>query len=72
MIGTGKFSIVYRCTEKATGKSYALKDISTEKLDAQAIATIDNESEIMKILKHPQIVNYNTTIRSKDRIYIVA
>ena len=29
MIGTGKFSIVYRCTDKDTGKTYALKDIST-------------------------------------------
>ena len=26
----------------------------------------------MKILSHPQIVKYNTTIRSKEHIYIVA
>jgi serine/threonine protein kinase len=72
MIGTGKFSIVYRCIDKETGKSYALKDISTEKLDPQAIAVLDNESEIMKLLQHPQIVRYNRTIRSKEHIYIVA
>jgi serine/threonine protein kinase len=72
MIGTGKFSIVYRCTDKLTGKVYALKDISTEKLTAKQEATLDNESEIMKILSHPQIVKYNTTIRSKEHIYIVA
>lgn len=42
MIGTGKFSIVYRCTDKETGKNYALKDISTEKLNAHAIAVLDN------------------------------
>lgn len=43
-IGTGKFSIVYRCTDKQTGKLYALKDISTEKLTAKQQATLDNES----------------------------
>lgn len=26
----------------------------------------------MKILSHPQIVKYNTTIRSKEHIYIIA
>lgn len=72
MIGTGKFSIVYRCTDKETGKSYALKDISTVKLDPQAIAIFENESEIMKLLKHPQIVRYNNTIRSKEHVYIIA
>lgn len=35
MIGTGKFSIVYRCTDKKAGKVYALKDISTDKLTAK-------------------------------------
>jgi serine/threonine protein kinase len=58
MIGTGKFSIVYRCTSKATSKSFALKDINTEKLTNQAIAILDNESEIMKVISHPQIVKY--------------
>ena len=41
-IGTGKFSIVYRCIDKETGKTYALKDISTEKLTAEQEATLDN------------------------------
>jgi serine/threonine protein kinase len=72
MIGTGKFSIVYRCTSKESGRSFALKDISTEKLTSQAIATLDNESEIMKIISHPQIVKYQETIRSKAHIYIIA
>ena len=26
----------------------------------------------MKILEHPQIIKYNTTIRSKEHIYIIA
>lgn len=72
VIGTGKFSIVYRCTEKKSGKCYALKDISIEKLTPQAIGTINNESEIMKVISHPQIVKYQETIMSKTHIYIIA
>ena len=30
-----------------------------------------NESEIMKIIDHPQIVKYKETIKTKTRIYIV-
>jgi serine/threonine protein kinase len=41
-------------------------------LNAQAIATLNNESEIMKIISHPQIVKYQETIRSKAHIYIIA
>ena len=34
-IGVGKFSIVYRCTEKATGEEYAIKVIETFKLNEE-------------------------------------
>lgn len=36
VIGTGKFSIVYKCIEKSTGKIYALKVVELEKLTKNA------------------------------------
>lgn len=36
MIGTGKYSVVYRCVYKSTGKSYALKVVELDKLNENA------------------------------------
>jgi serine/threonine protein kinase len=33
-IGTGKFSVVYRCKHNIENKEYALKEIATFKLEA--------------------------------------
>lgn len=71
MIGTGKFSIVYKCIEKSTGKVFALKVVELEKLTKNAREAISNESEVLKILNHPQIVKYVDTIYSKTHEYII-
>lgn len=42
VIGTGKFSIVYKCIEKNTNKVYALKAIDLEKLTPQGRKAITN------------------------------
>lgn len=70
-IGTGKFSIVYKCVEKSTHKTFALKVIDIEKLTPQGRKAISNESETMKILNHPQIVKYKETIHTKNFEYII-
>lgn len=49
MIGTGKFSIVYKCIERSTEKQYALKVVELEKLTEnarQAIRYIKNNTEM--------------------------
>ena len=71
VIGTGRFSIVYKCIEKATQKTYALKVIDLEKLTPQGRKFISNESETMKILNHPQIIKYKETLRTKNFEYII-
>ena len=71
VIGTGKFSIVYICKHKLTNKNYALKVIDLTKLSIQERKAINNESETMKILNHPQIVKYKETIRTKNFEYII-
>lgn len=72
VIGTGQFSIVYRCVEKKSGRCYALKDIALDKLKSEAVAILNNESELMRIINYPQIVKHQETIRSKTHIYIIA
>ncbi|KFM79112.1 Myosin light chain kinase, smooth muscle, partial [Stegodyphus mimosarum] len=53
-LGRGKFGTVYRCTEKATGKIFAAKFITTPK--PQDRKDVEREVEIMTILQHPRLL----------------
>lgn len=50
----GKFGTVHRCSEKATGKVFAAKFITTTK--PQDRADVEREVEIMTILQHPRLL----------------
>ncbi|GFU84430.1 myosin light chain kinase, smooth muscle [Trichonephila clavipes] len=53
-LGRGKFGTVHRCTEKATGKVFAAKFITTMK--PQDRLDVEREVEIMTILQHPRLL----------------
>jgi len=55
-IGRGGFSIVYNGTSKATGKKVAIKVIDKKKQDGEQLVLLQREIDIMKRLKHPNIV----------------
>jgi len=55
-IGRGGFSIVYDGTSKATGKKVAIKVIDKKKQDGEQLVLLQREIDIMKRLKHPNIV----------------
>jgi len=55
-IGRGGFSIVYDGTAKATGKKVAIKVIDKKKQDGEQLVLLQREIDIMKRLKHPNIV----------------
>jgi tRNA A-37 threonylcarbamoyl transferase component Bud32 len=71
VIGTGKFSTVYKCTNKNSNKVFALKAIDLRKLSKKAVDAIRNESEILKIINHPQVLKYHETINTKTHEYII-
>ncbi|XP_054721731.1 myosin light chain kinase, smooth muscle-like [Uloborus diversus] len=53
-LGRGKFGTVHRCTEKATGKVFAAKFITTTK--PQDRKDVEREVEIMAVLQHPRLL----------------
>jgi len=53
-LGRGKFGTVHRCTEKATGKIFAAKFITTPK--PQDRSDVEREVEIMTVLQHPRLL----------------
>jgi Ca2+-binding EF-hand superfamily protein/tRNA A-37 threonylcarbamoyl transferase component Bud32 len=73
MIGTGKFSKVYKCTEKITKNTYAVKIIDktifeTDGLDKHHIL---NEIAILKLVQHPNVIQLKDTFEDSAYIYIV-
>ncbi|XP_071792535.1 protein Obscurin-like isoform X2 [Asterias amurensis] len=52
-VGKGRFGVVYRCIEKATGKTFAAKFIKTKPSDRESVRS---EIRIMNELHHPKLL----------------
>jgi len=77
-IGEGGFSIVIQATHKQTSKAVAIKimNIKSKPNEPQndtqnRIRTIEQEIEIMKMLKHPNIVEFYDCFHTTDQVFLV-
>lgn len=68
LIGTGGFARVYRCRDLITNRMVAVKQA---RKSAASYASILNESEILKILKHPSIPTLYD-IQQDEKYYYLA
>jgi len=73
MIGKGSFARVYMVENKETKKKFAVKAFSKEHICGQnkGKEALMNEIEIMKQLKHPNIMKLEELHESKNSIYLV-
>uniref|UniRef100_A0A3Q2NTE4 Protein kinase domain-containing protein n=1 Tax=Fundulus heteroclitus TaxID=8078 RepID=A0A3Q2NTE4_FUNHE len=55
----GAFSVVRRCVKVLSGQEYAAKIINTKKLSARDHQKLDREARICRLLKHPNIGEWN-------------
>jgi len=70
-IGYGAFSVVHRCTEKSTGDVYALKKMKKDRFDEESKKGLQNEIAIMKIVRHPGLVQLKDLYTTQQNIYMV-
>eukprot|EP00727_Mastigamoeba_balamuthi_P012755 m51a1_g8101 putative myosin light chain kinase (415) ;mRNA; f:84027-86682 len=70
-IGRGGFSVVYDGVEKATQKKVAIKVIDKKKQEADQLKLLEREIDIMKRLKHPNIVELYEVFNTSQYIYMV-
>jgi len=70
-VGRGGFSVVYEGTEKTTGRKVAIKVIDKKKQDAEQLKILEREIEIMRKLKHPNIVELYDVVATNDQIFMV-
>ncbi|CAI9098856.1 OLC1v1035581C1 [Oldenlandia corymbosa var. corymbosa] len=72
LLGHGTFAKVYLSRNLQTGKSVAMKVVGKEKvIRVGMMEQIKREIAVMKMVKHPNIVDLHEVMASKSKIYFV-
>lgn len=70
MLGHGTFAKVYHARNLKTGKSVAMKVVGKEKvIKVGMMEQVKREISVMKMVKHPNIVELHEVMASKSKIY---
>jgi len=70
-LGTGSFATVKRAVHKSDGKQYAIKIIKKSKLNAEELAVVHDEVEIMHKLNHANCVQLFEMYETPKKIFMV-
>ncbi|KAG0044101.1 Cyclin-dependent kinase 3 [Gryganskiella cystojenkinii] len=70
-IGEGTYGVVYKATERATGRTVAMKKIRLENEDEGVPSTAIREISLLKELKHDHVVQLLDIIHDDNRLYLV-
>lgn len=70
-IGEGKFGIVKLCENKTTGMKVAVKILTRSKMKEAEVELLYSELEIMKLVRHPNIVSLIDLFENSEYIFIV-
>jgi serine/threonine protein kinase len=73
LLGKGAFATVYKLATKNDGQVYAAKELDKRRFSKDNIFDMkfDNEIQIMKDLRHPNIVQYEDYYDHGDWVYII-
>ena len=70
-IGMGRYGLVRRAIHKLTKRKVAIKFVEKKNMTHQEMQLLCNEIEILKIIKHPNVVNLYDVIETVDICYII-
>ncbi|PIO72952.1 immunoglobulin I-set domain protein [Teladorsagia circumcincta] len=68
-IGTGAFGVVHRCTERATGNTFAAKFVNTQ--NEADKATVRKEINTMSVLRHPTLINLHDAFEGDKEMVMI-
>lgn len=69
-LGEGSFAKVYKCLERESGKTFAVKQLPLSQ-DFSETQTREEEKEIWKDLKHENIVTLHRTFKDNSSLLLV-
>lgn len=72
LLGRGSLGLVFQAKDQASGQLMAVKEVFIGAEDGEAgfMSAMQNEIDIMKMLKHPHIVSYLGHDFIEDRLYV--
>jgi len=70
-LGTGNYSVVKKAVHKKTGEVVAIKIYDKRHISVFDKGCINTEVEILKTLKHPNVINIKEAYNGPKRLYIV-
>ncbi|KAG0198157.1 Cyclin-dependent kinase 3 [Mortierella sp. GBA30] len=70
-IGEGTYGVVYKATEKETGRTVALKKIRLENEDEGVPSTAIREISLLKELRHDNVVQLLDIVHDDTKLYLV-
>ncbi|KAI0049407.1 hypothetical protein FA95DRAFT_872344 [Auriscalpium vulgare] len=70
-LGKGAFGQVYRALNWATGETVAVKEIQLSNIPKGELGQIMSEIDLLKNLKHPNIVKYKGFVKTREFLYII-
>jgi len=70
-LGAGAFSLVKLAVEKSTGKKFAVKIIEKKNVEGQYSKNLQNETEILKRVNHPNIIKLVEMFDSNEFLFLV-
>ncbi len=70
-LGRGAFGSVYRGLNWMTGETVAVKQIGLSNIPESELGEIMSEIELLRNLKHPNIVKYKGSEKTVDHLYII-
>jgi 5'-AMP-activated protein kinase catalytic alpha subunit len=72
VLGQGNFAKVYHCRSLSTNESVATKVIKKEKLKKERLVKqIKREVSVMRLVRHPHIVDLKEVMATKGKIFLV-
>lgn len=70
-IGIGRYGLIRRAIHKVTKRKVIIKFIEKKNMTHQENVLLKNEIEILKIIKHPNVLNAYDIIDTSDMCYII-
>ena len=70
-LGAGHFGVVKRCIDKRSGKEYAVKIMTKNKIKDKDLKFLIQERNYLLLIKHPNIVSLIQDFEDETSIYLV-